>query len=560
MLLDLITIASRNVSRKKARISLVVIALGLSIALITSIYTSTGATVGNSQNMIDKANSSTKGLIDLAASNSQANIDAANANASAMINKTVSSTQDMIDQTNNQTQEMIDSIQARFQDEVNQTERQMTMITVTNTTRPTGRPQGGMPFQAQSYSPIASDIIGNISSIEGVDTVVPIVTQSFGHNTTSEPQANGTGSGNGTGPGGGFGGGDPRQPRQTTDYNIYGLPVNQTLDDRYHVWPSEITNGSALNGTDEGSVLIHQDLETFFNASVGDEITINKTNLTVKGAYYSSLQNKSVYLSLSDAERLLGLENGSAYTLQVYAVNLSMVDNVTDTIRYYFPNFTVEPFKNTASSSTEFVQMQQQRQIQQLNQSAQNQTGQLEAAKDKQIAQLQSDRDVQVNQSQKDLAAQIKQYNDALATQVEHLKNDQVLVQTIGNLIIIISAITAGLIVVFMMFYTVKERTREIGVFKALGFTENNILTQFVAEGVMIGFLGGVTGIVITLLVGRMLSNVLMPRSDIYIPASPGVLVALTVLILTAALGAAGSIYPAWKASRKSSVEAMRNV
>ena len=560
MLLDLLTIASRNVSRKKARISLVVIALGLSIALLTSIYTTTGATVANSQNMIDKANSSTKGLIDLATGNSQANIDAANANASAMMNKTVSSTQQMIDQTDNQTQEMIASVQARFQDEVNQTETQMTMITVTNSTRQTGRPEGGTLYQVQSSLPIASDIIGNISSIEGVDVVVPIVTRSFGHNTTFEPPANGTVVGNGTGPGGGFGGGGARLVRQTTDYNIYGLPVNQTMDDKYHLWPSDITNGTALNGTDGGSVLIHQDLETFFNASLGDTITINGTNMTVKGIYYSSLQNKSVYMSLTDAERLLGLENGTAYTLQVYAVNLSMVDNVTDTIRYYFPNFTVEPFKNSVSSSVEFVQQQQQRQIQQLNQSAQNQTAQLEGAQVKQIAQLQADRDAQVNQSQKDLAAQVKQYNDALATQVEHLRNDQVLVQTIGNLIIIISAITAGLVVVFMMSYTVKERTREIGVFKALGFTGNDVMTQFVAEGAIIGFIGGVIGIVISLLVGRMLSGVLMPSSDIYTPATPGVQIVLAVIALTAALGAAGSLYPAWKASRKSSVEAMRNV
>jgi ABC-type antimicrobial peptide transport system permease subunit len=566
MLGDLATIASRNIARKKARMALVVVALGLSIALITSIYTSTAATVANSQNLIDEANQNADKLTAMAQANARRMADGANANASATMNSTIASTDALINETNEKTQRMIDDILASYVETVNQTEIEMTMITVTNSTRSSGLQLGGPGQQRQlvqqSSLPIGADIIANISAIDGVEAVVPIIQQSFGHNTTPP---DGTVPGNGSRPGngtqqGGPGTGGPPFVRQTTDYNIYGVPLNATLVEKYHLLPSEITGGVTLDGTDGLAVLIHEDLVSYFNASAGGGITINGTNLTVAGVYYSGLQNKSVYLGIDEAALVAGLEPGSAYTLQVYAANISEVDNLTDTLRYYFPNFTVSPFKNTASSSTEYVQQQQQRQIQQLNQTAQQQVRQLQTARDREVAQLQAGLNATLNQSAADLATQVKQYQEARATQVKNLDNDQVLVQTIGNLIVLVSAVTAGLIVVFMMFYTVKERTREIGVYKALGFTGNDIMTQFVLEGSILGFLGGAVGIAMAMLIGRVVSGALIPSSDIYVPSNPTVQFALVMLALTAALGAAGALYPAWKASRLSAVEAMRNV
>jgi ABC-type antimicrobial peptide transport system permease subunit len=310
---------------------------------------------------------------------------------------------------------------------------------------------------------------------------------------------------------------------------------------------------------------------SYFNAGVGDTVSINGTNMTIKGIYYSSLQNKSVYMSIADSELVLGMDNGSANTLNVFAVNISAVDNVTDTIRYYYPNFTVEAFKNTASSSAEFVQRQQQMQVSRLMADAANQTKQLEATRDKQVAQMNADlanqvsqleRDlgVQVNQSKEDLSDQVNQSKADQERQVGQLQDDMFVFQTVGNLIIGVSAITAALIVFFMMFYAVRERTREIGVLKALGFTGGNILTGFLVEGMAIGFLGGFVGTVIALAAGRVLSDYLLPSTSAYTPASPDMPLVLVVLALSTVLGALGSLYPAWTASRKSAVEAMHNV
>ena len=76
----------------------------------------------------------------------------------------------------------------------------------------------------------------------------------------------------------------------------------------------------------------------------------------------------------------------------------------------------------------------------------------------------------------------MEQFEDDLERQVRNLEDDRILLGAIGNLIIAITAVSAGLIIVILMFYTVKERTKEIAVFKALGFTGANVTAQFVLE------------------------------------------------------------------------------
>jgi putative ABC transport system permease protein len=59
-----------------------------------------------------------------------------------------------------------------------------------------------------------------------------------------------------------------------------------------------------------------------------------------------------------------------------------------------------------------------------------------------------------------------------------------------------ISLLVAGLGIMNIMFVSVIERTREIGILKALGFTNNNLLSLFLSEAILLGFVGGVLGIV----------------------------------------------------------------
>ena len=113
-----------------------------------------------------------------------------------------------------------------------------------------------------------------------------------------------------------------------------------------------------------------------------------------------------------------------------------------------------------------------------------------------------------------------------------------------------------GLGVMNTMLMAVLERTREIGVLRALGWRRRRILGMILKEAVLLGILGGITGILIALglgalfsmtpLVGEMLVPIWAP--DIFIRA-------ITIALF---LGVLGGIYPAIRATRLQPIEALR--
>ncbi|GHT20129.1 ABC transporter permease [Bacteroidia bacterium] len=127
--------------------------------------------------------------------------------------------------------------------------------------------------------------------------------------------------------------------------------------------------------------------------------------------------------------------------------------------------------------------------------------------------------------------------------------------------IIGIGTLLAGIIGVSnIMLITVKERTREIGIRKALGARPNTILTGILMESVFItsvfGYLGMFLGVGLGELVSGALEN--MPESPIQNPtiAVPVAAGAMLVLVVS---GLIAGYFPAWKAVNVSPVEAMRN-
>ena len=532
------------------RTLLVVLALGFTIASIASVYAGIDSTNTNTQELIDNSSENTQELVDNVVRSTRKMINETINNTEQMIESVVNNTQNLINDTLSSTREMIESTEQSFEEMENESEIQMTKITVSNMT-------GTRP---PSYSEIEEYIIGNISGLIGVDEVVPKIQKSYGENM------NFSGSGGMPGQGGGGmpdGGGGQRPTggykRMRADYVIEGIPLDNYTVDKYHLLPLSIINGSNLHETDTSAVIIHRDLIEYFNASVGDNITIENSNYTIIGIYYSALQNTTVYMNISDAREMLDLDEGSAYSLDVYAQNVTVVDNVTDEISYYYPDFDVEAFKDSYASSAEYVERQQEIQIQRLNQDAQSQIDELEKKRDVQIAELKLDQEEQIIQLEKDQDEQVVQVEKDREKQVAEMEDDMMLLETIGSLIIIISAISACIIIIVMMFYTVKERTREIGIFKALGFRANNIVGQFLIEGIIIGFFGGLLGMAISVGAGPLLSDLMLPSSDVYSASRPGANLVLLVLGLTAMLGAAGSFFPALRASRKRAAEAIRN-
>ncbi len=115
-----------------------------------------------------------------------------------------------------------------------------------------------------------------------------------------------------------------------------------------------------------------------------------------------------------------------------------------------------------------------------------------------------------------------------------------------------ISLLVGGIGIMNIMLVTVTERTREIGLRKALGAKKNTITTQFLAESIMLTFTGGVIGILLGILTSFIISRLL---GSLFIVSPSAIALAFVV---SAAIGILFGWYPARKASEMQPIEALR--
>jgi putative ABC transport system permease protein len=302
------------------------------------------------------------------------------------------------------------------------------------------------------------------------------------------------------------------------DYIIKGLPLTSDLVDNYPVLPTTIIDGRNLQAGDSGVVLLSQNNKAFFEAGVGDTIDILDQSFKVIGVYEpSGVEDAMIlYMNLSDAQAVTN-NTGYITSITVFADNSDVVTDVANAISVLHPELSI-------------VTSQQ-------------------------------------------LLNQLDAMKTTYETALENAESTVAQTQNIAVQEIIVAVAATSLIVLFVMLYTVRERTKEIGTLKAIGFSNWTVMSQFMLEGVFLSLMAGVVGVAIASVAAPALSGLLLPAiSQGNFPfrfasaANSGTTnpIALTPELILIALGGAillgtlGSLYPAWRASKTRPAEAMR--
>jgi len=122
--------------------------------------------------------------------------------------------------------------------------------------------------------------------------------------------------------------------------------------------------------------------------------------------------------------------------------------------------------------------------------------------------------------------------------------------------IAVVSLLVGGLSVINTMTMSVAERTREIGVRKAIGATDGAIMRQFIAESAVMGVIGGLLGLGLGALVGAAGNQAGAQSATELFLLTPRLAAGSVVFALV--LGIVSGLYPAWYAARLNPVRALR--
>lgn len=364
---------------------------------------------------------------------------------------------------------------------------------------------GGGAFGGGSLQPMNESSYSDVNtSLSGVTVVEPILRVVEGHNETITPR---------------YGASIQSFNVTVPDYIITGVPLNASLIDNYPILPTNIVQGKNLQPNETGAVvLLSENSSAYFDAGVGATVNILGTNFTVAGIYAptSTSDNQSVYMNLADAQAVTNNTNVIT-SFNVYATSKDTVTSVAQTIQSMHPELTVTTPQDILN----------------------------------QILQLQST------------------YGERLNGTTALMDGTQM--QAIEEIVIAFAA--TGIIVLFVMLYTVRERTREIGTLKAIGASDAAVMGQFLLEGILLSVLAGIVGVVIGTIGAPYLSGLLLPAVGNSFggygfaaargpAATPAVTVSPELMLIgfsaAVVLGAIGSLYPAWRAARTRPAEAMR--
>lgn len=150
----------------------------------------------------------------------------------------------------------------------------------------------------------------------------------------------------------------------------------------------------------------------------------------------------------------------------------------------------------------------------------------------------------------------LKRYNEddfAVTEQEDLLETINQIFNIVNGVLVAIgsiSLIVGGIGIMNIMYATVTERIKEVGIRRAVGATQNDILKQFLTESVLLSVFGG--------LLGLLLASLIVLGIKPFFPASINLLAVVITFVVSSAIGIFFGVFPARRASKLPPIEAIR--